>query len=314
MHKTKIAVLGSLIYDCTLWGPRLPKKGETVAGYRNGFAPGGKGANQAVQAAKLGADVYMIGKIGRDIAGENVMKSLKENGVHTDFIKVTEEEGTGTCAIMVDDNGDNAIMTALQANMTITPEEIEGAISHLGEFDVFLTQLETSMESIDYALKAAKKAGIPVILNPAPALDIPDEFFRGVDYATPNETEAERFTGFLPAFDDRESTKNAADALLARGAKNAVFTLGSQGSYYTNGTKEIYMPSYKINAVDPTAAGDAFNAAFVCKIAEGADVETAMKFANAAGAIAASRPGAQPSLGKREELEQFLAERGVKLP
>lgn len=313
MSKVKIAVLGSLIYDCTLWGPRLPKKGETVAGYRNGFAPGGKGANQAVQAAKLGADVYMIGKVGADSSGEILLKSLQDNGVHTDFITVTENEGTGTCAIMVDDNGDNAIMTALQANMTITPAEIQEAVSRLGEFDVFLTQLETSLDSIDYALREAKKAGIRVVLNSAPAIDIPDEFFRGVDYVTPNETEAERYTGFLPAFDDKVNTKKAADALLARGAKNVAFTLGSQGSYFTDGTKEVYMPSYKITAVDPTAAGDAYNAAFVCKIAEGADVETAMKFANAAGAIAASKAGAQPSLGTKAELDAFLAERGIVL-
>ena len=313
MSKVKIAVLGSLIYDCTLWGPRLPKKGETVAGYRNGFAPGGKGANQAVQAAKLGADVYMIGKVGADASGEILLKSLKDNGVHTDFITVTENEGTGTCAIMVDDNGDNAIMTALQANMTITADEIREAVSRLGEFDVFLTQLETSMESIDYALREAKKAGIKVVLNSAPALDVPDEFFRGCDYVTPNETEAERYTGFLPAYDDKVSTKKAADVLLAKGAKNVAFTLGSQGSYFTDGTKEIYMPSYKITAVDPTAAGDAYNAAFVCKIAAGADVETAMKYANAAGAIAASKAGAQPSLGTKEEMEAFLAARGIVL-
>lgn len=311
MSKVKIAVLGSLIYDCTLWGPRLPKKGETVAGYRNGFAPGGKGANQAVQAAKLGADVYMIGKVGADTSGEILLKSLRDNGVHTEFITVSENEGTGTCAIMVDDNGDNAIMTALQANMTIKPEEIREAVARLGEFDVFLTQLETSMESIDYALSAAKKAGIRTILNPAPALEVPDAFFLGTDYVTPNETETERYTGFLPAYDDKVNTKKAADALLARGAKNVAFTLGSQGSYYTDGTKEVYMPSYKITAVDPTAAGDAYNAAFVCKIAAGADVETAMKYANAAGAIAASRAGAQPSLGTKEDVESFLAERGV---
>jgi len=313
MSKIRIAVLGSLIYDCTLWGPRLPKKGETIAGYRNGFATGGKGANQAVQAAKLGAEVYMIGKVGADNPGRILLDSLAGYGVNTDYVKVTENEGTGTCAIMVDDNGDNLIMTALQANMSITPEEIEEAISHLGEFDVFLTQLETSMESIDYALKAAKKEDVKVILNPAPALKIPDEFFKGCDYVTPNETETERFTGWLPSFDDREATKKAADALLSRGAKNAVFTLGSQGSYCTDGKNELYVPSYKINAVDSTAAGDAFNAAFVCKIAAGADPETAMKYANAAGAIAASRSGAQPSLGNSAELDAFLAERGVVL-
>ncbi len=312
-RKVKIAVLGSLIYDCVLWGPRLPRKGETVAGFRNGFFTGGKGANQAVQAAKLGADVYMIGKLGTDTPGGILMDALNKTGVHTDYIKVSRDEGTGTCGIFVDENGDNMIMTSLAGNMTIKPEEIEEAMSRIGEFDVFLTQLETSMESIDYALSKAKKAGVKVIINPAPALGIPDEFFKGVDFATPNETEAETYTGIMPAFDDKEGTKRAAEAIMEKGAKGAVFTLGSQGSYYFDGNKEIFAPSYKINAVDATAAGDAFNAAFAVSIASGAAPENAMKFANAAGAIAASRAGAQPSLGTIEELTAFLKERGVTL-
>lgn len=311
MSKVKIAVLGSLIYDCVFWGPRLPKKGETVAGHRNGFFTGGKGANQAVQAAKLGAEVYMIGKIGNDAPGDTLMNVLESTGVHTDYIIRSDSEGTGTCGIFVDENGDNMIITSLAGNMTIKPEEIEEAMSRLGEFDVFLTQLETSLESVDYGLSKAKKAGCRVVLNPAPALDIPDEFFRGVDFATPNETEAERYTGTMPSFNDKEGTRKAAEAFIEKGAKGTVFTLGSAGSYYYSDNTELFVPSYKINAVDATAAGDAFNAAFCVSIASGAAPEKAMKFANAAGAIAASRAGAQPSLGTIDELNAFLKERNV---
>ena len=168
MKKVKIAVLGSLIYDCVLWGPRLPRKGETITGFRSGFFTGGKGANQAVQAARLGAEVYMIGKLGKDVPGDALMTSLKQNGVHTDFIKIDENERTGTCAIMVDENGDNMIMTAPAANLTIRAEEIEAALSKLGEFDLLLTQLETNIESVEYTLAAAKRIGTPIILNLAP--------------------------------------------------------------------------------------------------------------------------------------------------
>jgi ribokinase len=289
-----------------LWGPKLPRKGETITGFRSGFFTGGKGANQAVQAARLGADVYMIGKLGKDVAGDTLMASLKRDGVNTDFIKIEENDRTGTCAIMVDENGDNMIMTAPAANLTISAGEIEAAISKLGEFDLLLTQLETNLESVEYALTAAKRAGTPVILNSAPAKKIPDSFFDGVAFATPNETETEAYTGIMPSFDNKGETREAAARLLAKGVENVVFTLGSAGAFYTNGKQEIYAPAYKIKAVDATAAGDAFNAALAVKIAGGAGIHEAMSYANAAGAVAASRAGAQPSLGTAAELEEFL--------
>ena len=306
MKKVKIAVLGSLIYDCVLWGPRLPRKGETITGFRSGFFTGGKGANQAVQAARLGAEVYMIGKLGKDVAGDTLMASLARDGVHTDFIQIDENERTGTCAIMVDENGDNMIMTAPAANLAISAEEIETAISKLGGFDLLLTQLETNIESVECALAAARRIGTPIILNPAPAKKIPDSFFDGVAFATPNETETEAYTGIMPSFDNKEETGEAAARLLAKGVKNVVFTLGSAGAFYTDGKREIYAPSYKIKAVDATAAGDAFNAALAVKIAGGSGIDEAMSYANAAGAVAASRAGAQPSLGTAAELEEFL--------
>lgn len=306
MKNVRIAVLGSLIYDCVVWGPKLPRKGESITGLRSGFFTGGKGANQAVQAARLGSEVYMIGKLGRDIPGDTLLASLERSGVHTDFIKIDENEGTGSCAIMVDSNGDNMIMTALGANHTIRAGEIEAAIARLGEFDLLLLQLETSIESVEYALAAAKRIGIPIILNPAPAAEIPDSFFNGVTFVTPNETETEAYTGITPSFENREETVEAAARLLVKGVKNVVFTLGSAGSFYTDGQRKIFAPAYPIKAVDATAAGDAFNAALACKIAGGAGIDEALSYANAAGAFAASRPGAQPSLGTAAEIEEFL--------
>lgn len=313
MKKVKIAVFGSLIYDSVCWGPRLPKKGETICGYRNGFFTGGKGANQAVQAAKLGAEVYMIGKVGGDQPGKILKQTLEGYGVKTDYLIVDENENTGSCCIMVDDNGDNAIMIAQNANITIKKEEIEDALKVIDECDVLMFQLETNFDAIEYVLDYAKKTGCKIVFNSAPALECPAYFFECADYATPNETECERYTGIMPDFDDKETTHKAMEEMLKKGAKNVVFTLGSHGSYFGNADKEVYVPAYKIDAVDATAAGDSFNAAFAYMIAAGADEQTAMQFANAAGAVTAMSSGAQPSLGTMEQVKAFLEERGVKL-
>ncbi len=311
MKKVKIAVFGSLIYDCVCYGPRLPKKGETVCGYRNAFSTGGKGANQAVQAAKLGAEVYMIGKLGGDQSGKILKETLEGYGVNTDYIVIGENENSGSCCIHVDENGDNAIMIAQNANITIKKEEIADALKVLDDCDVLMFQLETNFDAIEYVLDYAKNTNCKIIFNSAPALDCPAYFFECADYATPNETECERYTGIMPDFEDKESTRKAKDAMLAKGAKNVVFTMGSHGSYFGNKEQEAYVPAYKIKAVDATAAGDSFNAAFAYMIAAGADEETAMKFANAAGAVTAMSSGAQPSLGTMEQVKAFLAERGV---
>ena len=313
MKKVKIAVFGSLIYDSVCWGPRLPKKGETICGYRNGFFTGGKGANQAVQAAKLGAEVYMIGKIGADEPGRILKSTLEGYGVKTDYLIVGENENSGSCCIMVDDNGDNAIMIALNANTTIKKEEIDKALKILDDCDVLMFQLETNFDAIEYVLNYAKKTNCKIIFNSAPALECPEAFFEAADYVTPNETECERFTGIMPDFENKELTSKAMKAMLAKGAKNVVFTLGSHGSYFGNAQKEIYVPAYKIDDVDATAAGDSFNAAFAYMIAAGADEETAMKFANAAGAVTAMSSGAQPSLGTMDKVKAFLEQRNINI-
>lgn len=311
MKKVKIAVFGSLIYDSMCWGPRLPKKGETICGYRNGFYTGGKGANQAVQAAKLGAEVYMIGKIGDDEPGKIIRKTIEGYGVNTDYLITGKGENSGCCVIMVDDNGDNAIMIAQNANITITKEEIDNALHVIDDCDVLMFQLETNFDAIEYVLDYAKDKKCKIIFNSAPALECPEKFFKASDYVTPNETECERYTGIMPDFEDREKTHEAMKAMMEKGAKNVVFTLGSHGSYFGNSEREEFVPAYKIKAVDATAAGDSFNAAFAFMIASGADEKTAMQFANAAGAVTAMGSGAQPSLGTLEKVKSFLEERNV---
>jgi ribokinase len=308
MSRPKIVVLGSMIYDCVTWGEKLPRLGETVFGYRNGFFTGGKGANQAVQAAKLGAEVYLIGRVGNDTAGDTLIKAIGNSGVNTDYVTIDDKSSTGTCCIHVASSGDNAIMVVPQANLNVCKEDIDKALPVIKDCDIFLSQLEVNLDAVVYALEKAYNLGVTVILNPAPAQKIPDSAFKYVDYATPNETETEFFTGIMPDASDIESCRRAAEALKEKGAKNVIFTLGAKGAYFNGEGKSFIAPPYKIKAVDVTAAGDAFNAGFVTMLGEGKTIEEAMDFANATGACAASKAGAQISFGDRNEIEKFMTD------
>jgi len=304
--KVRIVVLGSIIYDCAVWADRLPKKGETVIGYKNGFFCGGKGANQAVQAAKFGAEVYMISKVGRDIEGQILIKNLKENGVNTDYVKIEDKYRTDTCCIHVDKNGDNAIITVTDASKHIQPEDVLCAEQILKTADVFLTQLEVKPETVEYALKLAKKWDRITILNPAPPRDIPVSLFKYADYITPNETESEYFSNIENDKDTGTWCNEVGKKLLSFGAKSMVITLGKKGAYFSDGTICSIFPTFDVIPTDTTAAGDAFNAAFAVKIGEGASIGEALKYANAAGSLAASKEGAQSSLSTREEIELLV--------
>ncbi len=304
--KVRIVVLGSILYDCVVWADRLPKKGETVVGYKNGFFCGGKGANQAVQAAKLGAEVYMISKVGRDNEGQILLNNLKENGVNTDFIKIEDNCRTDTCCIHVDKNGDNAIMIATDAGKHIQPEDVLCAEEIFKTADVFLTQLEVNPETVEFALKLAKKLDKVTILNPAPPRDISVELFKYADYITPNETESEFFSDIENDKDVSTWCDEVGKKLLSLGSKAMVITLGKKGAYFTDGTICSILPTFDVTPTDTTAAGDAFNAAFAVKIGEGASIDEALKYANAAGSLAASKEGAQSSLATREEIEALV--------
>lgn len=304
--KTKIAVLGSLNYDCVAYGKRLPAKGETIIGHGNGFYFGGKGGNQAVQAARLGAEVYFIGRVGNDDIGEKMLTSLKKEGINTDYVVVDNESASGTCCIMVDDNGENSIMVAPNANLRVSRQDIDDAMSAIKQCDVLLTQLEVTIDAIEYAIIKAGKAGVKVVLDPAPACKLNREIYEYVDYITPNESEAQIITGLDLSGGGDDSLSKTAKRLLGLGVKNVLLTLGSKGVFFADNTKSLFVSPYKIDAADSTAAGDAFNGGFAVKLAQGADIVEAIKYGSAAGAVAATKKGAQTSLSTKDEIERFI--------
>lgn len=303
----KIAVLGDLLYDCFIWADRLPRKGETVTGFRNGFFAGGKGGNQAVQAARLGAEVHMIGKVGQDERGRFLVESLKREGIHTEYVFEDASVDTGTDCVMIDQKGDNLIIVAPLANDQITAEEIRKAAPLIESSDILLSQLQINEEAITEALKIAKAAGVRTVLNPAPAREMPAEYYQLADYLTPNETEAEFFTGCYQAeLEPGLWKQKVIESFRKKGVKNLIVTLGAEGALYAGETEYYQIPPFKVEAVDTTAAGDAFNAAFCIRLASGASVTEAARYGNAAGAMTASEYGSLPSMPKKEALESFI--------
>jgi len=308
--KSKIVILGDILYDCFIWADHLPRKGETVTGYANGFYPGGKGANQAVQAAKLGADVYFIGKVGRDERGEFLTKELEKWGVHTDYLFVDEEVATGTCCIHVDSNGDNAIIVAPLANMTITYDEIMKAREVIESADMFISQLQLEPDIILQCLKWASEAGVKTIFNPAPAKEISDEFYQYSYYVTPNETEAEFFSKcYQHDHEFNDWCHKVAGYYRSKGVKTLLMTLGGQGSFCDDGENRVQYPCFPVEAVDCTGAGDSFNAAFAVEYLQSGDMEKAVRFASAASALTVQKKGSQPAMPLLKEVEEFLANR-----
>jgi ribokinase len=308
--KVRVVILGDILYDCFVWADRLPRVGETVTGYANGFYSGGKGANQAVQAARLGAETIMIGKVGADERGDFLIRSLKESGVNTDCVIVDKEIPTGTDCVHIARDGSNAIVVVPLANEHIHPEEIAAMADVIRSADVFISQLQVNKEAIEAALTICREAGVKTVLNPAPARKIPDTFFEMADYMTPNETECEFFTGLYQKDMEPAAWRQAAAKRFSElGARRLIVTLGANGALYSDGAESFVVPPYPVKAVDSTAAGDAFNAAFAIKIAQGADIKEALRYGNAAGAVTATRMGSQPALPTAEEVDRFIAER-----
>ena len=306
--RPKIVVIGSMIFDFVARAQRLPRKGETLLGTGFGMYTGGKGANQAVQAGRLGAEVHMVGRVGADYQGERVIRSLRESGVNTDYVIADHDVETSVCCIHVDANGDNDIIISPGANMACSVEDIDKARDIILSSDIAMFQLEIPIPVIEYAIKMVSDRGIPIILNPAPANKVPENLFAKAKIITPNETEAEAFSG-IPACDDGKGgwEKQAAERLMALGSETVIITLGKRGALLAEKGKCKTIPTFShIKAVDTTAAGDAFNGALAVALAEGKEMEEAVVFANAAGSLAASRPGAQSSLCTRQELEALL--------
>jgi len=308
--RPRIVVIGSLVFDFVAKAQRLPRKGETILGEMFGMFPGGKGANQAVQASRLGAEVFLVGRVGDDFLGERLLADLKQSGVSAEFVRRDPTVKTAACCIHVDAEGHNAIVIVPEANMACSKRDVDAAKSVLQSADMVLCQLEVYLPTVEYAITMAAECGVPVILNPAPAQPLPASLYPKVTVLTPNETEAELLTGITAeeAVNPGQLSweARAARQLLSFGPKTVIVTLGERGAYLADNSRESVIPTFPVSVVDATAAGDAFSGALAVALAEGKAMEQAVTFANAAGALATTRNGAQPSMASRAEVEEFL--------
>ncbi|MAT42315.1 MAG: ribokinase [Anaerolineaceae bacterium] len=299
----KIIVIGSLNMDLVVFTPRFPKIGETILGSSFSTFCGGKGANQAVAMARLGADVQMIGKIGKDEFGQTLLENLTANQVQTESVLEAEAQ-SGTAIITVDALGQNTIVVIPGANRELKPEDIYCLRETIQHSDYLVMQLEIPMETVVAAAKLAYESGVKIIVNPAPASDLPDDLYPLVDYLIPNESELSILSN-LPVT-TIEEVKAACAVLLQRGIKNLVVTMGEQGVFYRGEDQEISISAYPVQPVDTTAAGDAFIGGFVTALAAGLPIQTILNRASASGAISVTRQGAQTSLPYDHEVDQFL--------
>ena len=297
----KVTVVGSFMYDLVATAPRRPKTGETLIGDSFGMFLGGKGANQAIAASRAGAIVSMVGRLGNDLFGDQFLEKFSEEGINTDFVIQDTENGTGVGMPLIDASGDNSIVIIPQANMALSFENIDQAESSIADSDVLVLQCEVPMEANQRAAEIANKTDTLVILNPAPACEIPDALLSLVDIITPNESETEILTG-MPNETDNQAIE-AAHLLLSKGIETVILTLGSRGSFLLTKKMEKLIPAFSVEVVDTTAAGDAFCGALAASLAHGINIEKSVKIANAAGALAVTKLGAEPSLPSREEIQ-----------
>jgi len=311
MTEPRVTVMGSFVVDLMARAPHLPQTGETVKGDGFLIGPGGKGSNQGVAAHKSGARVDMITKIGRDNFGQIALESFQGEGMDTSYVMQDDELATGAALIMVDENtGDNKILVALGACSCITKADIESAREVIEGNPVFLTQLETNLVAVDTALGIAAGNGVRIILNPAPACEVPDELLALVDILTPNEVEASILSG-VTVTTPRDASE-AARVLMGKGTKSVVITMGSQGVFAVDGKEERFIPSIEVAAVDATGAGDAFSGALATAIAEGKGFFEAVEFANAAAALSVTKIGTAPAMPTRGEIDRLIGPRSFR--
>lgn len=302
--KNKLCVLGSINVDHVIRVPYFPKAGETLTGYGYQIAYGGKGANQAVAAARVGAKVSFIGAIGDDQIGQTMKQAFEQDGIDTSAICVIPNQSTGLAMIQVADSGENSIVISAGANADLSESLVEQHKSQIEQADILLMQLESPLQAVTLATKFAKSAGVKVVLNPAPAQPLPDSLLSHIDIITPNETEAEILTGIKVT--DEQTAAVAANHFHQLGIETVLITLGSKGVYYSEKGQGEIIPGFRVDAVDTTAAGDTFNGAFVTALLEGKSAKDAIRFAHAAAAISVTRMGAQTAIPNRKEVEQFL--------
>lgn len=303
-HRPKIIVVGSANTDMIVRVTRIPRPGETILGGEFMTAAGGKGANQAVAAARLGGRVSFIARVGRDSFGDSTVAALKRDGIDTHDVRRDRARPSGVALIFVADHGENSIAVASGANAALSARDIRVARSSFRGARVMLVQLETPLDTVRAALDEAHRAGVRVILNPAPAQALPVEVLKKIAVLTPNETEAELLTG-IPVNDMRSATM-AARKLRRRGVETVIITLGKRGALLATDEGEALVKGFYVKPIDTTAAGDVFNGALAVALAEDRTLLEAVRFANAAAAISVTRRGAQPSAPRRPEVNQLL--------
>ena len=301
----KVVVVGSFNMDLVIKTERRPQKGETLIGEEFGMFIGGKGANQAIAASRLGADVTMIGRLGTDLFGDTFLSEFAREKIDTDFVVRDAAVGTGVASPVIDADGDNSIIIVPRANMRLDVEDVERASRKIADADVLLLQLEVPIEPSQRAAEIARTNGVEVILNPAPACELPDSFLALVDILIPNEVETE-FLSKVAVADD-EGARLAAHVLFEKGVSTIVLTLGSRGALLLTSDQSKLVPAYSVKVVDTTAAGDAFCGAIAIALAGGEKIEDAVAFANATGALAVTVLGAAPSMPTSEQVHAFLA-------
>ncbi len=305
MTRPKIVVVGSANIDLVTQVPRCPRPGETLIGASFQTVPGGKGANQAVAAARLGAQTVFIGCVGDDPFGALLRERLSAEGVDVSHLKTAEGEPTGTATILVGEDGENSIVVTPAANYELNPEDIDALSPVFQKADAVLVQLEISLGTVMATLAMARRWGVLSILDAGPAQAVPVEILRRASIVSPNESEAEALTGIR--IESLTHAKAAADDLMEQGAREVVLKVGASGAYYAGEIENIHVPAFPVQPVDTTAAGDAFTAALAASWGRMPPRE-ALRFANAAGALATLTLGAQPSMPTRKAVDAFLKE------
>lgn len=302
----RVVVVGSMNFDMVVKADRMAKEGESLVVSNLKFFPGGKGSNQAVGVARQGAKTSFVGAVGKDVFGDFLVQGIESNGIDATWVKRDAAHATGCAFIMVYPNGNNTIIVDLGANSSLTPADVERAEEAIVRADALCTVFEIPMEVVEASLRIARKNGKLTVLDAGPPRHCPPEILKLADIVSPNESELEELTG--EKVTGRASAREAAEKLLDQGANDVVLKLGSDGSMLVTRNGSRHFPACKIRAVDPTAAGDSFTAALTVQLAAGANIEDAIQYANYAGALAAVKLGAQPSLPTRKEVEEFAAQ------
>jgi ribokinase len=300
MSKKEILIIGSSNTDMVIKTKKIPVPGETILGGTFLMNPGGKGANQAVAAARLGGKVTFIAKRGNDMFGHQTLGLLMSEGIDCQYIIKDNDHPSGVALITVDSTGENSIVVAPGSNENLLKEDIPIKIFETGKYAILLLQLEIPVTTVEYCVSAASEYGITVILNPAPAQELPEKMLKYIWLLTPNETETEILTGIM--VQDVKSAEKAATALYNKGVKNIIITMGNAGAYLFSKSFNGIIPGVRVNSVDTTAAGDVFNGAIAVALSEGKDLREAVEFANKAASISVTRVGAQASAPYRNEI------------